>query len=246
MSREYTAIPHEYLEEMDCLSDAEFGRLIRALLAYSMTGEEQTLSGGEKAHWKRVRNRENRYRESFDNQDKVKTDRAKTAASARWSNAKNAYAYSSIPSNAKNAKTKADTESKTDTEGYTSPDGDVCAEQNVLSAPPAITLPLNDGKEYAVSAGQIEEWGQLYPAVDVMQQLRNMKGWLAGNPQKRKTRRGILAFINRWLAKEQNRPSKRAETSRKGSNAGGPRELDEEEIEAIRRMMEEDDDVGKP
>lgn len=119
MSREYTAVPHEYLEEMDILSDAEFGRLIRALLYYSMTGEEQTLSGGEKAHWKRVRNRENRYQESFDSQEKVKTDRAKNAANARWSNAKNANACASTPSNAKNAKTNTNTKTKADTKTNT-------------------------------------------------------------------------------------------------------------------------------
>lgn len=113
MNRDYTAIPHEYLEEMDILSDAEFGRLIRALLAYSITGEERELSGGEKAHWKRVRNRENRFQESFENNEKVKTERAKNAAKARWDNAQayssnacDAQACTSILSNAKNAYTK--------------------------------------------------------------------------------------------------------------------------------------------
>ena len=36
--KKITDIPNEYLEEMDCLSDAEFGRLIRGLLQYSITG----------------------------------------------------------------------------------------------------------------------------------------------------------------------------------------------------------------
>jgi hypothetical protein len=125
MSRDYTAVPHEYLEEMDILSDAEFGRLIRALLEYSMTGEEKELSGGEKAHWKRVRNRENRYQESFADNEKGKTERARNAAKARWNNAqayasdaKNANACTSISSDAKNAytntKAKADTKAKKD------------------------------------------------------------------------------------------------------------------------------------
>ena len=47
-ARNYAALPHEYLEEMDILSDAEFGRLCRALLKYSMTGEEVQLEGAEK------------------------------------------------------------------------------------------------------------------------------------------------------------------------------------------------------
>lgn len=119
MSRDYTAVPHEYLEEMEHLSEAEFGRLMRALLLYSMTGEEKNLSGGEKAHWVRVRNRENRYQESFENNEKVKTERAKNAANARWSNAKNANASASIPSNAKNANTNTNTKTKTDTKADT-------------------------------------------------------------------------------------------------------------------------------
>ena len=83
--REYTALPFEYLEEMDVLSDAEYGRLIRALQEYSMSGQEPELNGTEKVYWKRVRNRENRYREGFEDQDRAKSERALKAANARWS-----------------------------------------------------------------------------------------------------------------------------------------------------------------
>lgn len=79
------------------------------------------------------------------------------------------------------------------------------AEPLAYSAPPVITLTLNDGTEYPVSEEQCHEWAGLYPAVDVIQQLRQMKGWLDANPTKRKTKRGINAFIVRWLAKEQDR-----------------------------------------
>ena len=47
--------------------------------------------------------------------------------------------------------------------------------------------------------------GQSY--VDIMQELRNMKGWCNSNPTKRKTKRGILRFINGWLSREQDKPS---------------------------------------
>ena len=80
-----------------------------------------------------------------------------------------------------------------------------CAEPETDSTPPVITLPLNDGSEYPVSQEQCQEWAGLYPAVDVMQQLRGMRGWLLSNPERRKTKRGIGKFINNWLAKEQNR-----------------------------------------
>lgn len=37
-----------------------------------------------------------------------------------------------------------------------------------------------------------------------------MRGWLDANPQKRKTKRGIKAFVVRWLAKEQDKGGSRA------------------------------------
>ncbi|RKJ37931.1 hypothetical protein D7X94_17990 [Acutalibacter sp. 1XD8-33] len=67
-----------------------------------------------------------------------------------------------------------------------------------------MTFPLKDGGCYPVSTEQCRRWAELYPAVDVEQQLRNMRGWLEANPQKRKTRAGILRFANGWLAREQN------------------------------------------
>lgn len=72
-------------------------------------------------------------------------------------------------------------------------------------SPPVISLPLNDGTEYLVVVEQCQEWAGLYPSVDIIQQLREMRGWLLGNPTKRKTRRGILAFVTRWLGKEQDK-----------------------------------------
>lgn len=79
------------------------------------------------------------------------------------------------------------------------------AEQQAASAPPVIRLPLNDGTEYEVSVEQCHEWAGLYPAVDVIQQFREMRGWLIGNPRKRKTRNGVDKFINGWLAREQDK-----------------------------------------
>lgn len=84
-----------------------------------------------------------------------------------------------------------------------------CAEPETVSTPPVITLPLNDGSEYSVFQSQCQEWETLYPAVDVTQQLRNMRGWLLSNPDKRKTKRGINRFITGWLSKEQDRGGSR-------------------------------------
>lgn len=88
-----------------------------------------------------------------------------------------------------------------------------CAEPQAPSAPPVICLPLNDGTEYPVSVEQCHEWAGLYPAVDVIQQLRAMRGWLDANPNRKKTAGGIKRFVVNWLAKEQNRAGNTAQKS---------------------------------
>lgn len=83
------------------------------------------------------------------------------------------------------------------------------SEPETVSEPAIITLTLNDGTEYPVSQTDIDNWESLYPAVDIMQALRNMKGWCEANPTKRKTKRGIAKFINSWLSREQDRGRKK-------------------------------------
>jgi hypothetical protein len=67
------------------------------------------------------------------------------------------------------------------------------------------TLPLNDGTLFEITDAMVAEWQELYPAVDVEQQCRNMKGWCIGNPTRLKSPKGILRFINSWLDREQNK-----------------------------------------
>jgi hypothetical protein len=93
-------------------------------------------------------------------------------------------------------------------------------------AEPLIGLPLNDGSEHPVTQEDFNEYAALYPAVDVMQELRDMRGWLLANPSRKKTKRGIKAFIRTWLSKEQDRP-----TARSGTKT--TRQMTAEEILAI-------------
>lgn len=71
--------------------------------------------------------------------------------------------------------------------------------------PPVISLPLNDKSYHEIYQRDIDVWKELYPSVDILQELRKMRGWLDSNPTRKKTRRGIKRFINSWLAKEQDR-----------------------------------------
>lgn len=80
-----------------------------------------------------------------------------------------------------------------------------CSELETNSEPPIIQIPLNDNSLFDVTQTMVDEYQEIYPSVDVMQQLRNMKGWCLSNPRNRKTRSGVRRFINSWLAKEQNK-----------------------------------------
>ncbi|MDY3692982.1 MAG: hypothetical protein SO072_13595 [Dysosmobacter sp.] len=100
------------------------------------------------------------------------------------------------------------------------PNPNISAEPDADSAQIAAELPLNDGTFFEISMKQCQEWSGLYPAVDVMQQLRAMRGWLGANPSKRKTKAGIKRFVNGWLAREQDRGGsvKRDATGKGNSN----------------------------
>ncbi len=114
MARDYTALPHEYLEELDCLSDAEYGRLVRALQSYSITGEEPQLNGREKDHWKRVRNREDRYKESYAGRSAANSENGLKGGRPRKSEENRKKANESEKSHTKaETKTKAKTNTET-------------------------------------------------------------------------------------------------------------------------------------
>lgn len=75
---------------------------------------------------------------------------------------------------------------------------------SIAELKPIIAITLNDKTEFPILQQQIDEWQQLYPAVDVLQTLRNIRAWNSANPARRKTRSGILRHIVAWLTKEQN------------------------------------------
>lgn len=94
---------------------------------------------------------------------------------------------------------------------------DSCAEPETVSTPPAITILTNTGEEYPIFQNDIDRWAEQFPAVDVMQALRSMQAWSDSHPQKRKTKRGMRAFVTNWLNREQNKGG-----NKNGSNSSQP------------------------
>lgn len=68
-----------------------------------------------------------------------------------------------------------------------------------------IKLPLINGDNYLVTKEYVKELKELYPAVDVEQALRSMRGWLDSNPKNKKTPRGIKRFITGWISRDQDK-----------------------------------------
>lgn len=99
---------------------------------------------------------------------------------------------------------------------------------------PLIILPCIGNYQHPIFDEDIKHYKELYPAVDILQQLKNMVGWLEANPQNRKTKNGVKSFIARWLSKCQDKAPKVEEFSyisnSKYANNGGFESLDDDPI----------------
>jgi len=71
------------------------------------------------------------------------------------------------------------------------------------SSAEVVKIPTCKG-EYAVTTGELAEWVEAYPGVDIRRELRSMRQWCLSNPKRRKTDRGIRRFITGWLSRTQN------------------------------------------
>ena len=74
---------------------------------------------------------------------------------------------------------------------------------------------------------------QLYPGIDVRQEIRSIEAWCLSNPKNRKTRNCAKRFLNGWLSRTQNRarPEKAEPAKKNGFNNFPQRDYDYEELE---------------
>lgn len=188
-------------EALGLLSDTEAGRFAKALWKYAATGEAGTLTGREQMLFALVladlrREAEHRERISALRSEAGRRG-GRPRAESKTSNGLSPKADESSQSETESRKEKDRTQTKEPEAG--------CAEGGGAASTPVITLPLNDGSEWPVGADLARQWRELYPAVDVEQALRSMRGWLLANRTRRKTARGIERFAAAWLAREQDR-----------------------------------------
>lgn len=75
-------------------------------------------------------------------------------------------------------------------------------------------------KEWVVTEEKIQEWTTTYPGVDVRGQIRKAWQWIKDNESRRKTARGMLAFLNRWLSNTQDTGKGKIEKRKSPSSLG--------------------------
>lgn len=124
----------------------------------------------------------------------------------------NREAASDIPprtihaSSTRQARVKAEgKEGKEGKGGRVPPSGD--DDSPADDSPPALvtSIPLIDKTEHPITEAMAAEWAEAYPAVDVPQQLREMRVWCLANPKNRKTAAGVARFVTTWLGREQDK-----------------------------------------
>ena len=84
MPRNYTPVPDEYMEEMAKLTNEQFGRLIRACMTYSITGEFPPLNDPEDFYRARCKNRLDRYYKEFASCHEKHVNAGLLGAQRRW------------------------------------------------------------------------------------------------------------------------------------------------------------------
>lgn len=149
MERDHLALPYEYLSEMDELTDAEFGQLVRGLMRYSMGGAPIPREGNLRFFAARVMAREDRYQKAYSEMSDKRKAAGKRGAARRWgeeakdtapvasdsegrasdnsdiaNDSKNSNAILPIASDSKNSQAEAEAEA----EAYTEADSSFLAE----------------------------------------------------------------------------------------------------------------------
>jgi len=63
-------------------------------------------------------------------------------------------------------------------------------------------------KSFKVTEEMVEGYRESFPALDVVQHLREARQWCQDNPKNRKTWGGVRRFLGSWLARNQDRSRK--------------------------------------
>lgn len=205
----------KYKKQIDGLTDESAGKLLKALMAHELGESCELHDGRTEMLYSIMADEQDENRKKYEEKCKSKQEAGAMGGLAKAAKAKSekgslANVASASCAN-KDIANLHDNDCDCDYEGDKEKEHkDFCPEPLQASvpeskSPPVISLILNDKSLYPVTAEQVKRWAELFPGVDIMQQLRNMAAWLESNPGRRKTKRGIQKFITGWLSREQDR-----------------------------------------
>ncbi len=116
-----------------------------------------------------------------------------------------------------------------------------CAEPKTTIDTPS---PDNPIKGDYPTAGKIKSWSltqlrlnsysELFPGLDVLQQLKIAKQWCVDNPKKQKTATGMPRFLTSWLSRANDRP-----TPMNGSSGGNGHASETASQARVRKLLNE-------
>ena len=243
MARDYTPVPFEFLEEMDGLSDEEYGRLIRGMQRYSMTGEEPELEGTERLFWKRCRNTIDRYAASYDNLCAARAESGKKGGRPKNQLVSDEKQNNLLVSGESKAKQNNPSESETKTKTKTNTETNT--ETNIPPKPPKgrtdaefaefwNAYPTKVGKQPARKAFDKVKV-PVKTLVDAIERQKCSSQWSKDGGQ-------YIPNPATWL--NQQRWEDVLPEAEKPSGNGQRMNTDPDQIAAIRRMLREDDGKG--
>lgn len=183
--------------------------IYNAIFRYAFFDEEPEFSGIEKAIFTIIKPQIDANNKRYENGKKggrppQKTETTKEENKNHRFNKNETIGFENKEPKEKDKEKDKDKDKEKDKENKN--ENDVCTEPDKPPhVPTVISLVLNDKTLYDITQSDIDGWKELYPAVDILQELRKMRGWCDSNPAKRKTRRGVKAFITNWLSREQDK-----------------------------------------
>lgn len=95
------------------------------------------------------------------------------------------------------------------------------------SSPAFLTFPtVGVGrKEWTLVESQLAEWTAAYPNLDIPIEARKALAWIQANPGRRKTDRGMLAFLVNWLNRATNQGGSRLSADLPSSAGSGSKRV---------------------
>ena len=184
----YLKVFVDWGERYQKLTDAEFGRLIRAAIAYKASGTEPELSGREELLWDGIKIDIDRDNERYNATCSARSEAGRRGAEARW----NSNSHDGDGKNSKSHLPYGKNSQDKEEEKEKDKDKDI----NTLVGFDEFwqAYPKKTGKGEARKA-----WAKIRPNAELLQQMLNAIAWQSQSEQWRKDGGQFIPMPSTWL-----------------------------------------------